>query len=617
MSLISELRRRNVIRVAMAYIALAWLIVQVLDTLAPLFGISEGAARVIVIALAIGLLPALALAWVFEWTPDGLKRDSEVDHDSAVARSSARSLDRVVIGILALAVVYFAFDKFVLDPARDAEIATEAAEQARDEALLESYGDRSIAVLPFADMSPGQDQGYFSDGVAEEIINLLSRVQDLRVISRSSAFSFKGEDIPVSEIASRLNVRYIMEGSVRRAGDALRITAQMIDARTDTQLWSENFDRSFVDIFSIQDEIAAEVVNKLEVELQGDMPSSTVVDPEAYALYLQAKNKLNEQTKTANDEAERLLEQSLAIDEKHAEAWLLYWNINGGKIYFDDWTWPEWAMLTRHAVDKALEIDPDNIQAKAYLARLQLEAMATWKGEGQAAAYGMSLDPARPDFNQNAGRFLSTVGRADLAVPYYEFAAERDPLAARRWRGLMIAQFLAGRYEDALESNNRLRAIVGNAGGLWYRGMMYLMLDDLENALVSFEAWADANPDSVYAHHGLILVNHALGNEAVVAENLEKLEQAEDNAELLASAYAWLGRHDAALELLDSIIYPPRSFGPQALRISPLYRDLQDDPRFPGLLEKQGTSDDDIEAMQLDELFPGPGVSPSVSLDIL
>ena len=214
-------------------------------------------------------------------------REGDVDHEAPASRDSARRLDRIIIGVLAVAVVYFAVDKFVFDPARDAEIVEEAAEQARDEALLGSFGDRSIAVMPFA---------------------------DLRVISRSSAFSFKGQGLPVGEIAERLNVRYVMEGSVRRAGDALRITAQMIDARTDTQLWSENFDRQFGDIFAIQDEIAAEVVGKLEIELTGAMPSSTVVDPEAYALYLQAKEQLNLQTSTAAQQAERLLEQSLAID---------------------------------------------------------------------------------------------------------------------------------------------------------------------------------------------------------------------------------------------------------------------------------------------------------------
>ena len=615
MSLIHELQRRNVIRVAMAYVAVAWLVVQVLDTLAPLFGIGDGAARVIVIVLAIGVIPALVSAWVFEWTPDGLRRDSEVDHDSAVARGSAKALDRVIIAVLALAVVYFAFDKFVLDPARDVEIATEAAEEARDEALLGSYGDRSIAVMPFADMSPDQDQAYFSDGVAEEIINLLSRVQNLRVISRSSAFSFKGQELPVSEIAQRLDVRYIMEGSVRRAGDALRITAQMIDARTDTQLWSESFDRQFNDVFAIQDEIAAEVVDKLEIELTGAMPHSAVVDPEAYALYLQAKDQLNLQTWAAAELAESLLQESLAIDDQHAAAWLLYWDINGGKISFSDWTWPEWALHTREAVETALEIDPHNVQAKAYLARLSLQAMSTFEGEATALAYSMSLDPLSIEFNVNAGSFLRQIGFANKAIPYNEFTIQRDPLSSSLWRSLMNSYIHAGRYDDALEANTRLREIVGSVGGLWNRGVIHLLLGDIDDALACFEEWAEAQPESLHGLHGLILVHHALGNESVVAENLARLEQAENNAHLLASAYAWLGRHEEALDLLDGAIEPPRKFGPLGMREDPLYRGLREYPRFEALMRKQGTGTDQIAAFGIDELFPGAGLPPLIPVE--
>ena len=188
MSFIAELKRRNVIRVATGYVALAWLVVQVLDSLSPIFGVSDGAARLIVIVLAIGFIPALIVAWVFELTPDGLKREGEVDHSSQSSLASAKKLDRTVIIVLAIAVVYFAFDKFILDPARDTEIAQEAGQQARDTALISSYGEHSIAVMPFSDLSAAKDQEYFSDGIAEEIINLLSRIRNLRVIARSSAF---------------------------------------------------------------------------------------------------------------------------------------------------------------------------------------------------------------------------------------------------------------------------------------------------------------------------------------------------------------------------------------------------------------------------------------------
>ena len=315
----------------MAYIAIAWLVIQVLDTLAPLFGISDGVARLIVIVLAIGLVPVLVLSWVFEWTSDGLKKEGQVDHDSTASRDSAKSLDRLAIGLLALAVVYFAIDKFVLDPTRDIEIATQAAEQARDNALVGSYGEHSIAVVPFTDLSPDKDQEYFSDGIAEEIIALLSKIRNLRVIARSSAFSFKGQNLAASVIANRLNVRYVMEGSVRRAGERLRITTSVIDASTDTQLWSENFDRDYGDIFAIQDEIAAEVVDRLELQINGTLPSVNRVDPESYSLFLQARYVTNSHNGEAALEADRLLGESLAVDPTNVAAWRFEYTVNAAR----------------------------------------------------------------------------------------------------------------------------------------------------------------------------------------------------------------------------------------------------------------------------------------------
>ena len=615
MALIAELKRRNVLRVGAAYVALAWLVVQVLDTLAPLFGLSEAVARLIVIFMAIGFVPVLVVSWLFELTPEGFRREQDVDHAAPARRIAARRLDRIIIVLLAIAVVYFAIDKFVLDPARDVELAEQAAEQARDEALLGSFGERSVAVLPFLDLSPDGDQAYFSDGVSEEIINLLSTIQEIRVISRSSAFAFKGQSLPLSDIARRLDVRYVMEGSVRRAGDRLRIMAQMIDARTDTQLWSETFDREFGDIFAIQDEIAAKVVDRLAVELAGDMPSSRAVDPEAYALYLQARAQLNLQTRSGGDEAERLLEQSLAIDDQHAAAWLLYWDVYGAKVYFHGWPISEAVAKARAVTEKALEIEPGNVRAKAYLARLRYEAMTTWEGEAQALAYAMSLDPLNIEFNAQVGFFLRSIGLAERALPYFEYATQRDPLTAGHWRGTMLAMLNAGRYEEALAANARLREIAGGVGGLWYRGIMYLMLDDLDNARACIEEWAEGSPNSPVGWAGLVLVHDALGNDVIVAENLAKLEQAENGAEFLAGAYAWLGRHEEALDVLDAHISPPREFGRIGMREDPLYRDLRGHPRFQALLRKQGTAEEQIAEAPEHDYLPRPGLPPTVPLE--
>jgi TolB-like protein len=297
MSLFEELKRRNVFRVGAAYVVVGWLIIQVVETIFPIYGIAESWIRLVITVLAIGLIPLLIFAWAFELTPEGLKKESDVDRTQSIAPHTGKKLDRTIMVVLALALVYFAVDKFVLNPQREAAVqeqvavqVEEAIQQGRTEALVESYGDKSIAVLAFQDMSQDKDQEYLSDGIAEELLNLLAKIPDLRVISRSSAFSFKGQNLELTEIAERLNVAHILEGSVRKAGNKVRITAQLIEARSDTHLWSETYDRELDDIFAIQDEISATVVAQLKITLLGEAPKTVEINSEAYALFLQARH---------------------------------------------------------------------------------------------------------------------------------------------------------------------------------------------------------------------------------------------------------------------------------------------------------------------------------------
>ena len=232
------------LRVGAAYLAVAWLLIQVAQTVFPAFGLGADRCPQRHRVLAIGLLPALIFAWVFELTPEGLKRESEVDRSQSITPQTGKKLDRVIMGVLALALGYFAFDKFVLAPQRE-QAATEAARaEGRTEALVKSYGDKSIAVLPFVNMSADKDQEYFSDGISEELLNLLAKIPELRVIARTSSFSFKGKDVEHrARSRSELNVAHVLEGSVRKSGNKVRITAQLIEARSDTHLWSQTYDR--------------------------------------------------------------------------------------------------------------------------------------------------------------------------------------------------------------------------------------------------------------------------------------------------------------------------------------------------------------------------------------
>ena len=272
--LFEELKRRNVFRVGVAYLVASWLLLQIVDVVGPILRLSDEFPRYLLFLLLVGLLPALVFAWVFELTPEGLKRESEVDPSRSPGRRTGRKLDRAIIVILALAVGTLLFDKFALNGTRPLPApATEAAggEHVPEQAAPATAADsgKSVAVLPFAVMSNGPDDDYFADGLTEEIINALGQAPDLLVTARTSAFFFKGQNLPVAEIAAQLGVAHVVEGSVRRAGEQLRITAQLIRANDGFHLWSETYDRRAADTFAVQSDIAEQVVRALNVLLDG------------------------------------------------------------------------------------------------------------------------------------------------------------------------------------------------------------------------------------------------------------------------------------------------------------------------------------------------------------
>jgi len=243
MNFFQKLKRRNIFRVAVAYLVSAWLLIQVADTIFPRIDLSGQAVTYVIYALAIGFFPTLIFAWLFEFTPEGLKKEEDIHRDVASIRRSSHTLDITIIIILLAGIGYFTFDKFVLDPRRDevlvqeaVETAIELAEQAAAEAT-----DASIAVMPFVNMSSDPEQEYFSDGLAEELLNLLARIPELRVAARTSSFAFKGEKVDIPTVAERLNVANVLEGSVRKAGNRVRITAQLIRGSDGYHLWSETY----------------------------------------------------------------------------------------------------------------------------------------------------------------------------------------------------------------------------------------------------------------------------------------------------------------------------------------------------------------------------------------
>ena len=323
----AELRRRNVVKVAVAYAIVGWLLVEVASVVLPTFKAPEWIMQVFTFLVIVGFPLALILAWAFELTPEGIKREKDVDRSQSITHITRRKLDYLIIAVLVLALGFFAFDKFVLDPSRDADLVqatTEAIAEQAAEAGKEEIANKSIAVLAFTDLSPQGDQEYFSDGISEELLNVLAKIPGLRVAARTSSFQFKGQNRDIVDIGQQLNVALILEGSVRKAGLQIRITAQLVDASNGFHLWSETYDRKLANIFAVQDEISAAIVGALKDHLGLQVEAAPRViaaaNTEAHDAYLRGRYLVVQRGRAGIEGAIGEFEQAIILDPEYALA---------------------------------------------------------------------------------------------------------------------------------------------------------------------------------------------------------------------------------------------------------------------------------------------------------
>ncbi|MCH7506164.1 MAG: tetratricopeptide repeat protein [Proteobacteria bacterium] len=604
MSFFAELKRRNVFKVAIAYIVMAWLMMQVADVIVNNIAAPGWVFHVILLLLGIGFLLALFFAWAFELTPQGLMREHKVDRSQSIAHETSRKLDFVIIGVLVLALGYFAYDKFVLDASRDAalvEATTQAvsAQAAAEEASVES--DKSIAVLSFVNMSDDASNEFFSDGLAEELINLLAKIPGLRVTSRSSAFSYKGKDFKIADVGRELNVSNVLEGSVRKAGNQVRITAQLIKVDGDVHLWSETFDRSLDNIFAIQDEIAAAVVAHLKVTLLGDVPMVRETDPEAYALYLQGRYLNHRNTAGALEQAFTLLQQALVIDPDNAAAWVelgaVYpYQANLGLRPID-----ESYTLSREAINKALAIDPEFAPA---LGSLGLMAMFYDNDLAAAAQHferALLLEPANSDIIANSANLTAALGRLDESIALAKFVVARDPVNPFAHNRLGVFYAFAGRWDEAIASYSTALTLSPDRSGTQYHIGMALLFKGEPNAALE----AMQLEDSVWGMIGLPLAYHALGrvgeSDAALAELIEQYEQGA--AYNIAYVLAYRGEADRAFEWLDKAVQF-KDAGLAQILGAPFFANIHDDPRWLPFLERIGRSPEQLAAIEFKVSLP-------------
>lgn len=444
-----ELQRRNVFRVAVAYIVFAWLVVQVAETLLPIFEVPDVFLRGVILVLVLGFPLAIFFAWAFELTPEGVKREKEVDREQSVTQQTGRKLDIVVIGVLVLALGWFAWGKFY---------AGDASGEAP------SDGQPSIAVLPFADLSPEGDQEYFSDGLSEEILNLLAQIRELQVIGRTSSFAFKGRNVDLREIGDQLGAGYILEGSVRKAGDQLRITAQLIEAEDGTHLWSESYDRRLENIFQIQDEIAGAIVDTLKVSLTGKGRSAAndygTDSIPAYDRFLEARRLIRKRDRSDLLSARGLLDEALELDPQFAPALAARAQVAlflSDSIHaYGDTPIADSVARAEVLLERALAVNPQLASAHA-VRGLKHHIVRDFDRASKALARALELNPSHGDALNWRLLTLGSAGRTSERIAFAEKAVEMDPLNLAARDSLSVSYANAGRFEDAIEAAVRMQ----------------------------------------------------------------------------------------------------------------------------------------------------------------
>ncbi len=536
-SLWAEIKRRNVVRVAVAYAVVAWVMIEISSTTFPMLKLPEWAATLVTVLLMIGFPVAVIFAWAFELTPEGLKKEKDVDRSESITHLTGRKLDFAIIGVLAVAVVYFVSEKLFWTD----DVVTESQVEISSAATEEI--SRSIAVLPFVNMSGDADQEYFSDGITEEILNALAGIPELAVTSRTSAFAFKGKSVSIPKIAEELGVAHILEGSVRRSGNQLRITAQLIEVASDRHLWSESYDRELTDIFAVQDEISENIVAALKMNLLGDTvarSASSAVIPEAYDLYLRGLQQMAINTFDSVAQATDYFEQSLVIDPLFVRAYAgLGWAF-ADQVYLGSGSIDDNLAKIRQVTRHGLDLDPDNAGLIGLAGQV-----AYWDGDMEQAELrfrrALGQEPPHYDVRNFYINLLGRQSRIAEAEDLQKEWLESDPLNPQANVQIAFSHLHHRRFDDAFATTSRLKIIApDNPYGQFIDGLGRIYyLGDLATGILALESGLKIDPNDHEVISILAISYYSIG-EVVLADALvEKGRQIAPDATFVQAAYAY------------------------------------------------------------------------------
>lgn len=588
MSLLQELKRRNVIKVAIAYVVVAWLVTQVLQLVFESFGTPEWVMKTVLVLMAMGLIFALFFAWAFELTPEGIKREKEVDRSQSITPQTGRKLNNTIFFVMALAIAYFAYDKFILSGSREAAEATrQVAEQAAEQTSAEP--DKSVAVLPFMDMSPEKDQEYFTDGLTENLLNALAQLKELKVAGRTSSFAFKNRNEDLRNIGKQLGVANVLEGSVQKSGERVRITAQLVSAEDGYHLWSQTYDRTLKDIFAVQDEIANEVAKAMKVTLLGqDIVSEAVAVSQdtgaAYNDYLKGLYEMNRGNLEANERAITYFRRALEEDPNLALAWAGLSSALAYKTGYDDADFTAGYEEARSSAMRALEINPDLPEGHLALAGIQSSHDWDWEAAEASLNRALTQRPGDTKIRQDLARLMRVRGKEDESFAEYQRVAEQDPLDLQAQRSLANAFASRGRFEDALNILDHIQEIdPGRPLTHWSLGVLWLRQGDYQQALNEFSV----EPFEFLKLTGEAIAHHHLQQQEQAVASLQTLisKMGESSSFQIAAVYAQWGDANNALSWLERA-YTIRDPGLLYLGVTSLFDPLREDPRFKAFIRR-------------------------------
>ncbi len=580
----AELKRRNVYKVAITYAVVGWLLIQAASILLPTFEAPTWVMKVFVVFLVFGFVISVIISWAFEATPEGLKRTENISPDTPLPSWSARKFATFIVVVTAIAAGLFAYQ--FLRPVRRSLRDVGQIEEGRPGGASLPISQKSIAVLPLLNESGDPKDEYFSDGLSEELIAALAQIRELKVIGRSSSFRFKDRKEESKTIGEKLGVATLLEGTVRKQGERVRIVAELINAADGIELWTRTFDRELKDIFSVQQEIAGAVASSLKMTLLGanqrpptDSATQNIEAHNAYLLghyHLQRRN-IEDYRKAVDhyDEAIRLDPQYALAYAERSEAWTLIGDLSGDTKT----AWPKARSDAEHAVAIAPAL------AEAHGALGWVRFFVEWKfAEGlKELRQAKELSPANPTANDLLGRVLPYLGKLDEAEQQARQAVELDPLGFTQ-NNLARILWFKGKNDEADKVARRVAELQPTAASSRrWQVLIAVQKGDGETALRE----AQSEPDEGYRRFLLALAHYVRGDRNAADAALSELIQygRDSLAYQIAEVYAVRGDTDKAFEWLQ-ISYDNHDTGTLAILVDPLLHGLRDDPRYKALVAK-------------------------------